>query len=41
MLAAHFYDNRSARTDRAKALPMGISKLLSRYRPMRLLGGRA
>jgi len=41
MLAAHFYENRSALTDRAKALPMGISKLLSRYRPVRLLGGRA
>ncbi len=41
MLAAHFYENRSALTDRAKPLPMGVSKLLSRYRPIRLLGGRA
>ncbi|MEM9969552.1 MAG: head-tail connector protein [Pseudomonadota bacterium] len=41
MLAAHFYENRSALADRAKALPIGVGKLLSRYRPVRLLGGRA
>ncbi len=41
MLASHFYDNRSAMNDRSNALPSNVSKLLSRYRPIRLLGGRA
>ena len=41
MLAAHFYDNRGALTDRASPLPHGISALLKRYRPVRILGGGA
>jgi len=39
MLAAHFYDNRSAMAVRGKALPHGIESLVRRYRPMRILGG--
>ena len=39
MLAAHFYDNRSALTDRGKALPYGVAALLKRHQPVRLLGG--
>ena len=39
MLAAHFYDNRSALTDRGKSLPHGVAALLRRHQPVRLLGG--
>ena len=40
ILAAHFYDHRSAMTDKGRELPAGISSLLRRYRPIRLTGGR-
>ncbi len=39
ILAAHFYDNRSAMVEGGKVLPIGVSSLLRRYRPMRILGG--
>lgn len=39
MLATHFYDNRSALGDRTKLLPRGVSSLLRRYLPVRILGG--
>ncbi len=39
MMAAHFYDHRSALVERGKALPFGVSALLRRHRPVRLLGG--
>ena len=41
MMAAHFYDHRSALVERGKALPHGVSALLRRHRPVRLLGGGA
>jgi len=41
MLAAHFYDHRSALVERGKSLPFGVSALLRRHRPVRLLGGGA
>lgn len=39
MLAAHFYDNRSAIAERAKPLPMGVKALLMGHRDVRLFGG--
>ncbi len=39
MLAAHFYENRSATVDRAVALPLSVATLLKRHKPVRLFGG--
>ena len=39
MLAAHFYDNRSAIAERAKPLPLGVKSLLMGHRDVRLFGG--
>ena len=39
MLAAHFYENRSATVDRAVALPLAVATLLKRHKPVRLFGG--
>ena len=39
MLAAHFYENRSATVDRAIALPLAVATLLKRHKPLRLFGG--
>lgn len=39
MLAAHFYDNRSALVERAKPMPMGVRSLLMGHRDVRLFGG--
>lgn len=39
MLAAHFYENRSATTDRAIAMPLAVATLLKRHKPVRLFGG--
>jgi len=40
MVAAHYYENRSATVDRAKALPLGVESLIRPYRPIRLFGRR-
>ncbi len=39
MLAAHFYENRSASTEKGRALPMGVEALCARHRPLRIFGG--
>ena len=39
MLAAHFYENRSATVERAVALPLAVATLLKRHKPIRLFGG--
>lgn len=41
MLAAHFYEHRSAMAGKDRALPHGVASLVRRYRPLRLLGGGA
>lgn len=39
MLAAHHYENRSASTEKARALPMGVAAICARHKPIRLFGG--
>lgn len=39
MLAAHFYETRSATGDRSFIMPMGPAAICARYKPIRLLGG--
>ena len=41
MLAAHYYDNRGAMTERGRPLPEGIARLVARHRVIRLFGGGA
>ena len=39
MLAAHFYENRSASAEKGRALPMGVAAICARHKPVRLFGG--
>lgn len=39
LLAAHFYENRSASAVPSGNLPMAVSALLERHRPLRVFGG--
>ena len=39
LLAAHYYENRSASAEKGRALPMGVASICGRYKPIRLLGG--
>ena len=39
MLAAHFYEHRSAVSDREYALPLAVKELCRRHKPLRLFGG--
>ena len=39
LLAAHFYENRSASGAREVPMPFGVSLLIDRYRTVRLFGG--
>lgn len=39
MLATHYYENRSAVSDREYAMPMGVKELCRRHKPVRLFGG--
>ena len=41
MLATHYYNNRGVMTERGKALPEGVGRLLARHRVIRLFGGGA
>jgi len=41
LLAAHYYENRSALSGNEKPMPFGVSLLIDRYRRIRLFGGRA
>ena len=38
LLAAHYYENRSAMTPGEKTMPFGVSLLIDRYRTVRLFG---
>lgn len=40
MLAAHYYEHRSAVEGRATALPLGVVTICRRYTPIRLVGAR-
>ena len=39
LLAAHYYENRSALASGEKPMPFGVSLLIDRYRTIRLFGG--
>ena len=39
MLATHFYENRSASTEKGRALPLGVAALCARHKPIRIFGG--
>lgn len=39
LLAAHFYENRSALVEKGRALPMGVAAICARYKPIRIFGG--
>lgn len=41
LLAAHFYENRSASLERGGMLPFGVAALAGRYKPIRIFGGGA
>ena len=41
LLAAHYYENRSASSETAGSIPYGVAALLDRYRNVRLFGGAA
>lgn len=40
LLAAHFYENRSASVPRATALPLGVAAICRKHTPVRLTGAR-
>ncbi|MEM1266538.1 MAG: head-tail connector protein [Pseudomonadota bacterium] len=40
MLAAHYFEHRTATGARLRELPFGVLQLIERFRPMRLLGDR-
>ena len=41
LLAAHFYENRSATGTASGQIPLGVNALIERYRNVRILGGGA